>query len=163
MRINTNPPSSDFIMLDTNGSHKNYIVAHTITIATSSNSIGSLIELETERRIAEDEKINKKFENYTTTSDLTSNYPTKGELNAVNDKFSNYTPTTELQSTYATKSSLNDYVQNSTLNNYVTTTSLGTTLNGYVQTSILGDYVTSASLSNTLTGYVQTSTLNGYV
>ena len=97
-------------MLDTNGSHKSYVVAHTITIATSPNSIGSLIELETENRIAEDEKINKKFENYTTTSDLTSNYPTKGELNAVDNKFGNYTTTSDLQSTYATKSSLNDYV-----------------------------------------------------
>ena len=113
--------------------------------------------------------------NYVTSTSLTNqlkNYASATELSNVKNNVTsinnsitgiNNSITSINTSINSVLTSLSDKVDTSTLNNYVTTTSLTSTLNDYAKKSSLNSYVTSTSLSTTLNDYAKTSTLSSYV
>ena len=70
------------------------------------------------------DEVDKKFDNYTTTEDLETNYATINQLNNVDNKFDNYTTTVDLEENYLDKSFINtvdEKLKNYPTNVYVDT------------------------------------------
>ena len=57
-------------------------------------------------------KVNDRFNNYTTTEELENKYATKDEMKQVDDRFDDYTTTTDIQATYVTIDEKNQLVAN---------------------------------------------------
>ena len=70
-------------------------------------------------------KVNDRFNNYTTTEELENKYATKEEVRDVDDRFNDYTTTDEIDETYATKDEVKEVV--SRFNDYTSTTDLEAT------------------------------------
>ena len=70
-------------------------------------------------------KIDERFDDYTTTTDIQATYATKDEMKAIDDKFDGYSLTTDIQATYATKDEMKAIDER--FDDYTTTTDLEST------------------------------------